>query len=146
MLFFYSFCSILASKLALGCSTIAVESAGIAGKSVSWGLPGRLGVAALHCCLSWLRFGTFVDRLWGHCGPILIPKMSPESAQIHPTVSRSHLIFGSIWTSFSLIFSFFRACFPNIFGSMLALLLAHCSFNEAPQAQHISALRPARSD
>ena len=51
----FSFSLILASKL-------ATTSRAIAAKSPSWGVPGRLGEAALASCPSWLRFGSILGR------------------------------------------------------------------------------------
>ena len=53
--------------------------AGIARKISSGGVLGRLGVAALRFCASWLRLGPLLGRFLGHLGPILAPKMAPES-------------------------------------------------------------------
>ena len=57
--FFYEFGSILAPKMAPGCSTIA-------GKSPPRGVQGHLEDVAVIFCLSWLRFGTLLGRFLHH--------------------------------------------------------------------------------
>ena len=63
MLIFLHFLSNFGSKLAVSRRTIA-------GKSASWGLPGRLGDATLTSCSSWLRFGPLLDPFWKGSGMI----------------------------------------------------------------------------
>ena len=59
--FFYEFGSILAPKMALGRGTVA-------GKSPPRGVQDHLEDVAVIFCLSWLRFGTLLDRFWHDFG------------------------------------------------------------------------------
>ena len=73
------FWAILETFWAPGSGTIAEKIASIAGKSASWGGPGRPGNVAFICCPSWLRHGAPLNQSWDHLGTILAPKMAPKS-------------------------------------------------------------------